>query len=421
MKLADLLLEKSSYVIDKKDLVFLSHALDKYEKGASDECFLNALVQAIKIATDGQVKLLMSDLEEILANDHGIVPTLHYVDVKKKLKKNVVTTHDMNKVHLDLKLKTVKHPSEVIPFLKQGIPVIISININDAFWDSYGAVVGWRTELMIRSTLSKYGDTLPKSYYKKLKAGIIPYPTVEMMDRVTKAGTDIFHAILCVGYDAKDKAFICRDNLTKEHRVKFSGLFKVEEQFFWDTELKKRNLAVVRHGLAVDVVVSHAEGPSDRVKERLENVRAKYDDVFPPFFIELTRHMVKLYRDEVREKLVKADWSNIKDEIHNYLNDNSAGEARYQLASKVTKHFNVEGFEMEVRKNIDRHLYAMRDAIEFARKERSFFNRILTDIDAYLDKLDVNALVQHVLDRPKPETKPESKPSSEPQIFDSST
>jgi len=269
----------SAYVIDREDLIFLQKALGRYENNETGACFIGALTQAIKIASDDRVQLSHKHLSRVLDDvaekkGHRSNSKLHYNDVAKTLRKKPIRSNLVSKKHLvDLDLRELHTVDEIRANLKQGLPVIISVEINDLYWDWWSAISGWRNRNQIEVHMKKYNE-ISVDFKRKVKAGIIPYPSPNMIDDATENGRDTTHSIVCVGYDATEKAFICKDVLVKKLEVKLSGLFKIEERIFFDKVLRDKKISVVKHVMSLSIKDIKDEDDS---KDLLSELRAKYE------------------------------------------------------------------------------------------------------------------------------------------------
>jgi hypothetical protein len=237
----------SSYVIDREDLLFIHNALDKFEKGEVNACFINALVEAIKIVSDGRVKLSAPALKKDLGIGYDGIPP-HYSVIHDFLKNKGARSKHEPKLHkLELDITDITETSEVKGELKRGHVVLLSITINDVYWDFFSIISGWRSEHTTKMEMEKYGETLSKEFMDKVHAGIIPYPPINMLKRGRTSVNK--HAILVVGYDPTEKVFICKDVLISVG--KFSGLFKLDEKFFFNPELGK--MVVILHAMGIGI------------------------------------------------------------------------------------------------------------------------------------------------------------------------
>lgn len=322
MKLADVLLEKSQYVIDRDDFIFLHSVLkDKYAKSPIDHCFLNAVVDAIRIVSDGAIKVDHEWLENIM----GTSDRIHYNDVVKAFSKKAMKSGD-KLLNIDLKLGHVSSAAGIKKVLQGGEAVIVVVQIHDSYWDFFGELSGWRGNSQIQDARDKFGDTITDEFQKKVDSGLIPYPSDAMIDKMNK--NRIFHAIVCVGYDAGEKAFICKDNIVKSHQVKFEGLFKLDEKFFFDKKLKSMGLAVVHHAISLDAEITKESSIEETAKIVTAKLESSTDKI-----VTAIENGVKRLSKEVKEELSNLNLRSYSSAVFGYM----TGEVRtYQFSSTVS-------------------------------------------------------------------------------------
>lgn len=290
MKFKEFLMEKgSSYIIDRDDLILIHNALDDYKQKDANECFTGAVAEAIKIASDGRIKFNGLELEKIIElvynsekseQDEKNVEEIHYAEVFDIMSKNHVITTDGKAFIVDLDITLPENNNEIKAQLKQGNPVIISININDLYWNGFGEISGWRTKNTIADTFKDDLEIdLPNDYLKKIDAGIIPYPTddmIKIMKSSSRNQSSTNHAILCIGYDSSEKCYICKDVLVGRGSVKLSGLFKIEEKFFFDKDLGK--LSVFLHAMSISINSEKEIDMSEVFEAKLQKFLEKFKE-----------------------------------------------------------------------------------------------------------------------------------------------
>lgn len=261
-----LLLERGAQnVIDREDLIFLQSALDKYEKGGTNRCFIDAVIEAVRLASDGKIKLNGSQLEE-LAGDKNKLTRRKIQDLIKSDR-----APGGDKYHrVKVKFTRLFDLSQIKTSLRKGFPVILVINISDIYWDWFGELAGWRDKYRIEEARRKWGDeALTQEFLEKVGNGIIPFPTDKMIEMQRKKH-HIKHSFVTVGYDAGDKALICKDTIVDPGKVKFSGLFKLDEKFIGAPSLHERGIEVIEYMMNVGIESTEEDPKPEDLSEIMD-------------------------------------------------------------------------------------------------------------------------------------------------------
>ena len=142
---------------------------------------------------------------------------------------------------------------EIKSWLRKKVPVILSVRWNEPFYDAFvdlrdGTANGSYTGNGYDRAKSRGAD---KVMLQKIKHGIIPMPNKEYLASVSRKlePDDITHAVLCLGYDASEDAFICKDWLSSN--PSYEGFFKIEAAVFFNKALERKHLSVVEVAVAI--------------------------------------------------------------------------------------------------------------------------------------------------------------------------
>lgn len=251
MKLWELLLEKVNNVqtiVNRKDLIAILDALEIEPSQLNyTNCFIKAISEAIKIMT--KLEISAKDLQAAVEkkNSNFDSDKVHPDQITGGL---IVRSGD-KLINFDLSYKMVNSTADIKKNLSKGIPVIISVRWNRAYYYP-GGYFRNNSHWNDQEKLDDYkAQGASDEMIAKTKEGIMAYPSDEFIEKHSNEGDDTTHALLCVGYDASHKAFIVRDFLNKD--ALYKGFFKIEEKMFFDPKLKSVNASTVEAAIVVEV------------------------------------------------------------------------------------------------------------------------------------------------------------------------
>ena len=154
---------------------------------------------------------------------------------------------------VDFKYDFCHTKDEVIATLRAKVPVIVVVRWSDSYHRSVRILRDGKAndDQETSSYWAKYKDLgATPEMCEKVKNGIIPYPNDEMIEKSEYA--PVTHAVLCVGYDSGDDAFIVRDY--NPGTPDYNGFFKLESKLFFDPKLSsEKRISVVEAVISINV------------------------------------------------------------------------------------------------------------------------------------------------------------------------
>ena len=244
-------------VINKEDLLMIMGALEVKFEGMLGNCFIHAVAEALKIMTKKNISA--ASLENSISRNTISGNTYHVHPDKltsKNLKVKVRREPKAGRIppaeehEIELSYKMVTSTSDIKNWIAKGVPVILSVRWNAAY---YVPETVWRLSSPFYSDhrMNNYEDKgASPEMMDKVKNGIMPYPSDEFIERNKGENDHTTHAILCVGYDKTEHAFIVRDFL---YDTRFKSYFKIEEKCFFDSKLKSSGASMVEAAVAIEV------------------------------------------------------------------------------------------------------------------------------------------------------------------------
>jgi hypothetical protein len=283
MRISELLLEKINNVknhVDRDDLVAILDALklNKSQISGASHCFITAIAAALTIMSGKAIT--GEDVRVMIGKGGGY--DVHPADIQgaKKYKKNIVGS-PTREIHLSVSL--VKSVEEIKKWLKQKVPVILSVRFNQAY---YRPVKHLRDNSDV--ALDAYrSEGASEEMVEKVKNGIIPYPDAQWFDKKHDKEY-LTHAILCYGYDSSEKAFICKDFGWSESTSKYKASFKIEEKAFFDKKLQQTNDSIVEAAVAIEIEDDKKIEIDEKTKKKLE-------------LVNKIKKIAKKYKGDVRD------------------------------------------------------------------------------------------------------------------------
>lgn len=241
------LFEKIEHHVNRDDLIAIMDAFGKELTTADQHCFIKALCEALELH-GFEVKESELFHEISMRSDIDGGHALHPDHARDALAARYNINVDYEYLTSTAAIKTA---------LRKKLPVIISVH----WFDPYYLVVrelrdGNKDNDDAFDHYRKMGAT--EEMVKKAINGIVPYPTKKLMDTTDKSD-DLRHAILCVGYDAGDDAFIVRDYTSTD--ASFDGFFKIESKIFFDDRLKREGITIVEAAISVAAKAGDLRSP----------------------------------------------------------------------------------------------------------------------------------------------------------------
>lgn len=234
MKLKSLLVEAIEHHVNREDLVVILDAFSRELTMTDEHCFLKALSEALDLLG---FNVPETEMYHEIRRSNVSADEIHPRHAQAALRK---------RHNIKVSFKHLTTAEQVKAMLRRKLPVILSIRWSDPYY---------LVARMLRDGAKDNDDAFDDyrnlgatdEMVKKAVAGIISYPTDKMIKN--SRPENIRHAILCVGYDAGDDAFIVRDYNSTDSN--FDGFFKVEAKNFFDAKLQAHDCAIVEAAVSV--------------------------------------------------------------------------------------------------------------------------------------------------------------------------
>lgn len=237
MKIRDLL-EKH---IVRDDLIVFLDAFEHKHTAGEHHCLLKALVEAFKLK---HVDVAEKDLYHFFAHNDwdGSGADIHPDEVVDVLR---------DKFDIEFGYDFVHDLAEAKAALAKELPLIVSIRWSDSYYRAAKILRDGKKEELDSWYWDEYRELgATDEMITKVRNGIVPYPNETMLKNSTYEATT--HALLCIGYDGGDDAFIVRD--FNPGKPDYDGFFKLESRLFFDPELRSdKRIAVVEAVISIDV------------------------------------------------------------------------------------------------------------------------------------------------------------------------
>jgi hypothetical protein len=234
------LLEEIQHHVNRDDLIAILDVFGKELTLVYKHCFVKALCEALDLHG---FEVNESELFHEIVMMHGDETS----DDGKFIHPDHAKSTLAARYAIDVKFKHLHSTEDIKAALRKKLPVIVSI----VWYDPYYLVArelrdGQKDKPNTFYRYRRMGAT--NEMVKKAINGIVPYPS-EKLIKSTQRGEDLKHAILCVGYDAGDDAFIVRDYMNSN--AHFDGFFKIESKLFFDKRLEQEGISVVEAAISV--------------------------------------------------------------------------------------------------------------------------------------------------------------------------